>query len=94
MVGRRLLFILSVLLPLTGCARVGSIYTPVPAWTIRFIVKFGGPVWDGYDYFIAIDANKDDFGVAGPVPVAAGPWWGRLGHGADHALHPVQPGAV
>ncbi len=88
MIARRLAILAVAVLPLTGCARVGSIVTPVPAWTIRFIVKFGGPVSEGSYYFIAIDANND-LGSAGPIPVAAGPWYGN-GWGTGAITHYIE----
>jgi hypothetical protein len=75
-----------LLVPLAGCARGGpGDGTGVPKWIVRFIVDFAGPVDDTSFYFIAIDADND-FGVDGPLPVAAGPFWGN-GWGTGSITH-------
>ena len=74
-------------LPLTGCARGGPEGggPTVPQWIVRFIVDFAGPIDDTSYYYIAIDADGD-FGVDGPLPVAAGPFWGN-GWGTGSITH-------
>jgi len=87
--GRRLLWLMVVpLLPLSGCARVGSGGALIPKWTLRFTVDFAGPVSESFFYFIAIDADNDN-GLDGPLPVAAGPWWGN-GWGTGSITHFIQ----
>lgn len=74
------------LLILAGCAR-GTGTSPVPDVVAEFVLTFAGPVNDAYYYFIAIDADDDV--NDGPVPVAAGPYWGN-GWGAGSFTHYVQ----
>jgi len=89
-IGRRFLWLAVVaLLPLSGCARVGSGGGLIPQWTVRFTVEFASPVDDRFCYyFIAIDADND-FGLDGPLPVAAGPWWGN-GWGTGSITHFIE----
>lgn len=72
-----------------GCARGGPSGgpSPVPAVVADIELTFAGPVNDSYYYFIAIDADDDI--NDGPVPVAAGPYWGN-GWGAGSYTHYVQ----
>jgi len=86
-VSRRLLPLAVLLpLPLAGCARGPSGPTPgVPSWTLRFVVDFGAPIDDRFFYFIALDVDSD-YGVDGPLPVAAGPYWGN-GWGTGSITH-------
>ncbi|MGQ9732010.1 MAG: hypothetical protein ACUVX8_12155 [Candidatus Zipacnadales bacterium] len=80
------LFLMLLGLPMVGCARGGDGTTPgVPDWTLRFVLDFLGPVDDTSFYFIAIDADGD-FGDDGPLPVAAGPFWGN-GWGTGSITH-------
>ncbi|MCX7597566.1 MAG: hypothetical protein N2512_01670 [Armatimonadetes bacterium] len=72
-----------------GCARGGPSGgpSPVPEVVVDVDLTFAGPVNDSYYYFIAIDADDDI--NDGPVPVAAGPYWGN-GWGAGSYTHYVQ----
>jgi len=75
-----------LIFPLAGCARGGPGAGPgVPQWVVQFVVDFAGPIDDTSFYFIAIDADND-FGVDGPLPVAAGPYWGN-GWGTGSITH-------
>jgi len=69
-----------------GCAR-GTGASPVPSVVADIVLTFAGPVNDAFYYFIAIDADDDI--NDGPVPVAAGPYWGN-GWGAGSFTHFVQ----
>jgi hypothetical protein len=89
MMKRRLPLLALALLPLAGCARVGSGGGgQIPEWTLRFIVDFAAPVTDPFYYFVAIDADND-LGLDGPLPVAAGPYWGN-GWGTGSITHFIQ----
>lgn len=80
------LWLALLLAPLAGCARGGpGDGGTVPQWIIRFVVDFAGPIDDTSFYYIAIDVDGD-FGVDGPLPVAAGPFWGN-GWGAGSITH-------
>jgi hypothetical protein len=70
---------------LAGCARGGGSGPGLPSWIIEFIVRFAGPIDDTCFYYVAIDADND-FGVDGPLPVAAGPYWGN-GWGTGSMTH-------
>ncbi|MBM3501445.1 MAG: hypothetical protein FJX74_22555, partial [Armatimonadetes bacterium] len=71
---------------LTGCARGPGGGGPViPEWVLQFFVRFAGPVDDTSFYYIAIDADGD-YGLDGPLPVAAGPFWGN-GWGTGSITH-------
>ena len=86
--GMRVAWLLAVgvvIVLLTGCARGGGTGPGIPNWTVEFIVRFAGPIDDTSFYFIAIDADGD-FGVDGPLPVAAGPYWGN-GWGTGSITH-------
>jgi hypothetical protein len=72
-------------LPLAGCARGGGAGPGVPAILLDFVVDFGARVDDSSFYFIALDADGD-FGADGPLPVAAGPFWGN-GWGTGSITH-------
>ena len=76
----------ALLLP--GCARGGEEEPIVPEWVLEFVVTFAGPVQDAFYYYIAIDTDSD-FGVDGPLPVAAGPNWGN-GWGTGALSHYVE----
>ncbi|NPV47970.1 MAG: hypothetical protein HPY69_13500 [Armatimonadetes bacterium] len=45
-----------------------------PQVVLDFTVSFSGPINDAFYYFIPIDTDGD-FGLDGPIPVAAGPYW-------------------
>lgn len=59
---------------LGGCARGGEAGPVGPEIVVDFVVSFGGPINDAFYYFIPIDTDGD-FGLDGPIPVAAGPYW-------------------
>jgi hypothetical protein len=75
----------AALASMAGCARGGGPNPGIPSWVIEFIVRFAGPVDDTCFYYVAIDADND-FGVDGPLPVAAGPYWGN-GWGTGSMTH-------
>lgn len=71
------LLMLIAALPFAGCARSGGTGGQnIPNLLVRFLLRYAGPVNDTAHYYIAIDAD-DDYGVDGPLPVAAGPFWGN-----------------
>ncbi|HJN18263.1 MAG TPA: hypothetical protein QGH10_22370, partial [Armatimonadota bacterium] len=78
--------IVLIVVPLCGCARGGATGgVTIPDLLARFFVTFAGPIDDTSYYFIAIDTD-DDFGGDGPLPVAAGPFWGN-GWGTGSMTH-------
>jgi len=85
---RRVGAVAAALLPilLGGCARGPGGGGPViPEWVLQFVIEFAGPVDDTSFYYIALDADSD-FGLDGPLPVAAGPFWGN-GWGTGSTTH-------
>jgi len=73
---------------LSGCARGGELEPVVPEVVVEFVVTFAAPIQDSFYYYIALDADGD-FGVDGPLPVAAGPDWGN-GWGTGSFTHYVE----
>lgn len=85
--GMRLAWLIAigaVAVSLTGCARGGG-GPAIPNWIVEFIIRFAGPIDDTSFYFVAIDADGD-FLADGPLPVAAGPYWGN-GWGTGSITH-------
>ncbi|MGD9496759.1 MAG: hypothetical protein AB7Y46_10695 [Armatimonadota bacterium] len=73
---------------LSGCARGGELEPVVPEVVVEFVVTCAAPIRDAFYYYIALDADND-FGVDGPLPVAAGPNWGN-GWGTGSITHYVE----
>ena len=81
--------LLATMIIVSGCARTGSSGGPtIPERVLSFTATYRGPVSDLFHYFVALDADGD-FGVDGPLPVAAGPYWGN-GWGTGSITHFVQ----
>ena len=75
-------------LSVAGCARGGEQQPVVPAAVLEVYIRFARAVNDAFYYFAAFDADGD-FGVDGPLPVAAGPRWGN-GWGTGSITHFVE----
>ncbi len=83
-----------ILLPVTvailvtagGCAR-GTPTGTTPTSLMDVTVTYVGPVNDTFYYYIPLDADSDI--SDGPIPVAAGPYWGN-GWGTGSMTHYVQ----
>lgn len=71
--------VLSLLAALSGCARYpegpGS-GVDVPDRVIAFQMTVKGRINPAFYYFFAVDTDEDK-GADGPLPVAAGPFWGN-----------------
>ena len=81
------LLLVALVVALSGCAYGGG-GVVTPAVVVDFTVRLAAAVNDGFYYFIPIDADGD-FGQDGPVPVAAGPFWGN-GWGTGSLTHYVE----
>lgn len=68
-----------------GCARGGETTPTGPSVVVDFLVQMKAAVNEAYYYFIPIDTDGD-LGVDGPIPVAAGPYWGN-GWGTGSFTH-------
>jgi hypothetical protein len=92
--GRRLLLVAGLMLAvvsatgLCGCARGGPTGPVTPQVVMDFTATMAGPINDAFYYFIPLDADGD-FGVDGPIPVAAGPFW-QNGWGTGSFTHYVE----
>jgi len=73
---------------LAGCASGGDGGSTAPEVVIDFTVRMAAPINESFYYFVPIDTDGD-FGVDGPVPVAAGPFW-QNGWGTGSFSHYVQ----
>jgi len=81
--------LLAAAVVVAGCARTGtSGGANIPERVLSFTATYRGPISDVFFYFIALDADGD-FGVDGPLPVAAGPYWGN-GWGTGSITHFVE----
>lgn len=73
---------------LSGCARGGEGGAVGPDIVVDFHARYAGIINDSYYYFIPVDTDGD-FGVDGPVPVAAGPFW-ENGWGTGSFSHYIE----
>jgi hypothetical protein len=81
-----LLAAVAILLIAGGCAR-GTATGTTPTSLMDVSVTFVGPVNESFYYYIPLDADSDI--NDGPIPVAAGPYWGN-GWGTGSMTHYVQ----
>jgi hypothetical protein len=81
-----LLVAAAILVTAGGCAR-GTATGTTPSSLMDVVVTYVGPVNDSFYYYVPIDAdnNIND----GPIPVAAGPYWGN-GWGTGSMTHYVE----